>query len=110
MSRPTVVTVGMVAPPNRGSLISPRFHGTHVPGGGAVHSIKTGLASSIRGSNHVAVSASRLTGSQSPGSNVRTCLGMERWLSVRPPEASHDRKPQQHPRYLGTSDALWWAR
>src|SRR5215475_9825567 len=43
MSRPTVVAVCMIAPPNRGSLISPRFHGTHVPAGGAVHSINSGL-------------------------------------------------------------------
>ena len=31
-----------MAPPNRGSLISTHIHGTHVPGGGAVHSIKSG--------------------------------------------------------------------
>ena len=39
MSRPIVVTVCMVAPLNRGSLNSAHIHGTHVPGGGAVHSI-----------------------------------------------------------------------
>src|ERR1700722_3293030 len=27
--------------PNRGSFSSPHIHGTHVPGGGAVHSIKS---------------------------------------------------------------------
>jgi hypothetical protein len=31
-----------VAPPNRGSLNSAHIHGTHAPGGGAVHSIKSG--------------------------------------------------------------------
>ena len=30
-----------VAPPNRGSLNSTHIHGTHVPGGGAVHSINS---------------------------------------------------------------------
>ena len=30
-----------LAPPNRGSLNSAHIHGTHVPGGGAVHSINT---------------------------------------------------------------------
>jgi hypothetical protein len=39
MSRPIVVTVCMVDPPNRGSLNSAHIFGTLVPGGGAVHSI-----------------------------------------------------------------------
>src|SRR6476646_6815610 len=43
MSRPIVVIVCMDAPPNRGSFNSAHIRGTHVPGGGAVHSIKTGL-------------------------------------------------------------------
>src|SRR4029078_6118969 len=57
MSRPIVVIVCMDAPPNRGSLNSAHIFGTHVPveetatasaphscaGGGAVHSIMTGL-------------------------------------------------------------------
>src|SRR6476620_9567656 len=43
MSRPIVVIVCMDAPPNRGSFNSAHIFGTHVPGGGAVHSIKTGL-------------------------------------------------------------------
>ena len=38
ISKPIVVTVCMLAPPNRGSLSSTHIHGTHVPGGGAVHS------------------------------------------------------------------------
>jgi hypothetical protein len=32
----------MDAPPNRGSFNSAHIFGTHVPGGGAVHSITTG--------------------------------------------------------------------
>jgi hypothetical protein len=37
------VIVCMDAPPNRGSFNSAHIFGTHVPGGGAVHSIMTGL-------------------------------------------------------------------
>ena len=41
LSRPIAVTVfAWVAPPNRGNLSRPHFHGTH-PGGGAAHSIKS---------------------------------------------------------------------
>ena len=43
MSRPIVVIVCMDAPPNRGSFNSAHIFGTHVPGGGAVHSINSGL-------------------------------------------------------------------
>src|SRR4249919_2338798 len=43
MSRPIVVIVCMDAPPNRGSFNSAHIFGTYVPGGGAVHSIMTGL-------------------------------------------------------------------
>jgi hypothetical protein len=32
----------MDAPPNRGSFNSAHIFGTHVPGGGAVHSIRSG--------------------------------------------------------------------
>jgi hypothetical protein len=35
------VIVCMDAPPNRGSFNSAHIFGTHVPGGGAVHSIKS---------------------------------------------------------------------
>src|SRR6476620_7291036 len=42
MSRPIVVIVCMDAPPNRGSFNSAHIFGTHVPGGGAVHSINSG--------------------------------------------------------------------
>src|SRR5215472_18179534 len=42
MSKPIVVTVCMIAPPNRGSLQnSAHIFGTQVPGGGAVHSINS---------------------------------------------------------------------
>ena len=43
MSRPIVVIICMDAPPNRGSFNSAHIFGTYVPGGGAVHSINTGL-------------------------------------------------------------------
>src|SRR4051812_1261064 len=43
MSRPIVVIVCMDAPPNRGSFKSAHIFGTHVPGGGAVHSINSRL-------------------------------------------------------------------
>jgi hypothetical protein len=42
MSRPIVVIVCMDAPPNRGSFNNAHIFGTHVPGGGAVHSINSG--------------------------------------------------------------------
>jgi hypothetical protein len=41
MSRPIVVIICMDAPPNRGSFNSAHIFGTYVPGGGAVHSIKS---------------------------------------------------------------------
>src|SRR4029434_6712803 len=43
-----VVIVCMIAPPNRGSPISPRVRGTRVPAGGAVHSIRSGLRSPLQ--------------------------------------------------------------
>src|ERR1700730_16419257 len=36
-----------LAPPNRGGLNSTHIHGTHVPSGGAVHSIKSGHPSAV---------------------------------------------------------------
>jgi hypothetical protein len=41
MSRPIVVTVCMIGSSESGGLNSTHIHGTHVPGGGAVHGIKS---------------------------------------------------------------------
>jgi hypothetical protein len=49
MSRPIVVIVCMDAPPNRGSFNSAHIFGTHVPGGGAVHSIRSRPCCSFTG-------------------------------------------------------------
>jgi hypothetical protein len=47
------VIICMDAPPNRGSFNSAHIFGTYVPGGGAVHSIKSGhsITSSSRASS-----------------------------------------------------------
>jgi hypothetical protein len=43
MSRPIVVTAGMSSSSEPWGLNSAHIRGTHVPGGGAVHSIKIGF-------------------------------------------------------------------
>src|SRR5262245_8002557 len=59
-----------LAPPNRGGLSSTHIHGTHVPVGGAVHSIKSGREQSQQGSPYSITSSARSHSGRLPNMNT----------------------------------------
>src|SRR6476660_1768173 len=98
MSRPIVVIVCMDAPPNRGSFNSTHIFGTHVPGGGAVHSI-------ITGNNHL--SFLKIISGRSGGA-AWTRSGWRQWRRSAGPLDLCDGDPSCT-RYFETFILLPWA-
>ena len=97
-----------IAPPNRGSLNSAHIHGTHVPGGGAVHSIKSAHSVAAQDRSLWAVSnisyckktdlfAIGPTRSQSQTSNLKCLNARLSRLARRKKQRPIDGREPRHP-------------